>query len=634
MLKKILLIVIFYLKVAYLYPNPDSIEYYSYIDTLKCKNLINENYADKKEADLIYILKTFNYYIPRKIKEPLEGKINQLEVFSQKLKEKYKYEILLTKIWYYSFIDDKKQHLLLFKKILNDNKAPTRIKIRAMNILSYKYAFESTHFASKLLTTALVLGLKDSLPELYHTYLNYCALNISFNLTSEARNAFKNGSKFKKKNNNPVLEKLYLHNKGVFFMIDDKLDSALIYFLNVYNFFKKYDFPEYLIGALINASRMYFYMGKIDSAYYLSVSSYKMIENRENMYSGNSLSRFYWILSDIYEKRKQIDSSIFFIKKALRMSIITNLTDAIAEQYLDLSNSYWIINQKDSAYFYLKEAFKKKSEFSTKINLSFAVENNKKIQFLESALKLKDYELSLEKSKKKIENLQINLYISIFSFLMIIVLIIIIIRNRYLLKISKMRDSFSKELINNYEHTIQTISNNLHDHIGHQLLILGRSEMILNNEELKNKLNIVIEEIRETSHNLYPRHLLQFSFNNAIKELIHQVEKTTHFTVIETISDEVNSLSKENKMHLYRICQELINNSIKYCDGNLIKIDILKDKQYYILKYQDKSNFCKHKNIKPGFGLNNIMIRSKMLNGKISYYYDNGFHFKLKFYLA
>ncbi len=197
-----------------------------------------------------------------------------------------------------------------------------------------------------------------------------------------------------------------------------------------------------------------------------------------------------------------------------------------------------------------------------------------------------------------------------------------------------MRDSFSKELIKNYEYTIQTISNNLHDHIGQQLLILGRSEMIMNNEELKNKLIILIEEIREISHNLYPKYLLQLSFYNAIKELIHQVEKTTHFTVIETISDEVNTISKENKMHLYRICQELINNSIKYCDGNLIKIDILKDKQYFILKYQDKSNLFKHKKIRPGFGLNNIMIRSKMLNGKISYYYDNGFHFKLKFYVA
>ncbi len=136
--------------------------------------------------------------------------------------------------------------------------------------------------------------------------------------------------------------------------------------MDIYKFFKKYDFPEYLIGALINASRIYFYMGKIDSAYYLSVSSYKMIEKRENLYSGNSLSRFYWILSDIYEKRKQIDSSIFFIKKALKMSIINNLTDAIAEQYLDLSNCYWTLSQKDSAYFYLKEAFKKKKRIFNK----------------------------------------------------------------------------------------------------------------------------------------------------------------------------------------------------------------------------------------------------------------------------
>lgn len=129
---------------------------------------------------MVYILKTFNYYIPRKIKKPLEGKINQLEILSQKIKEKYKYEILLTKMWYYSLIDDKKQHLLLFKQILNDNKVPTQIKIRSMNILSYKYAFEDIHFTSKLLTTALVLGLKDSLPELYHNLFKLLCIKHKF----------------------------------------------------------------------------------------------------------------------------------------------------------------------------------------------------------------------------------------------------------------------------------------------------------------------------------------------------------------------------------------------------------------------------------------------------------------------
>ena len=78
-----------------------------------------------------------------------------------------------------------------------------------------------------------------------------------------------------------------------------------------------------------------------------------------------------------------------------------------------------------------------------------------------------------------------------------------------------------------------------------------------------------------------------------------------------------DEIDKNNHLHLFRILQELVNNSIRHGKATKIKIELDKNESERILTYQDNGiGFdVTYESIKKGLGMKNIESRVEFLNG-------------------
>jgi len=72
-------------------------------------------------------------------------------------------------------------------------------------------------------------------------------------------------------------------------------------------------------------------------------------------------------------------------------------------------------------------------------------------------------------------------------------------------------------------------------------------------------------------------------------------------------------------LHVFRILQELINNSIRHGKANELSVYMEQDSKGFIIRYQDNGVGFKISDVnkKPGIGIQNIKSRVKILNGNL-----------------
>lgn len=135
-----------------------------------------------------------------------------------------------------------------------------------------------------------------------------------------------------------------------------------------------------------------------------------------------------------------------------------------------------------------------------------------------------------------------------------------------------------------------------------------------------NLLDTAVEEVRSISRNLQPSALKRYGLVQALQDLINRLDQEgmpeiffQHYDVPEKI-DELVSIS------VFRVIQELLNNSIKYAKATEILIQINGDGEELTLQYEDDGiGFDKENLPKKGMGLENIYSRINYLKGNIVY---------------
>ena len=78
-------------------------------------------------------------------------------------------------------------------------------------------------------------------------------------------------------------------------------------------------------------------------------------------------------------------------------------------------------------------------------------------------------------------------------------------------------------------------------------------------------------------------------------------------------------LEQKTEHQLFRITQELINNSMKYAKAKNVYIDLVNRDGKIILLYEDDGIGYDIKNNKRGYGLTNIETRTKSVNGVVEF---------------
>jgi signal transduction histidine kinase len=134
----------------------------------------------------------------------------------------------------------------------------------------------------------------------------------------------------------------------------------------------------------------------------------------------------------------------------------------------------------------------------------------------------------------------------------------------------------------------------------------------------------IILRIREISNNLMPQVLIRKGLIEAIQEFVNNIRVNTGLTIQFTYEDNL-TLDKQNDIHIYRMIQEIIHNSIKHADASVIALSIKHLNKKIILMAADNGKGFDYHHItkeSSGLGLKNIMSRVEILKGEL--YIDSG----------
>ncbi len=194
------------------------------------------------------------------------------------------------------------------------------------------------------------------------------------------------------------------------------------------------------------------------------------------------------------------------------------------------------------------------------------------------------------------------------------------------------RDKGIAALFAGIEEERKRIAQGLHDGVGQQLSSLKLSmehlkskainedkDHIISFELLVKKIDDACKEVREISHQMLPKTLIEKGVLSAIEDMMEHTLNGTginysleHYQLRERLPENI-------ELTLFRICQELINNTIKHAKASEIVVQLIRSKNNVVLIVEDNGQGFDQKKSSDGIGLLNLTSRLNTIKGEVSY---------------
>ena len=176
----------------------------------------------------------------------------------------------------------------------------------------------------------------------------------------------------------------------------------------------------------------------------------------------------------------------------------------------------------------------------------------------------------------------------------------------------------------------ERFSREIHDGLG---VLLSSIKIYLNmmetgslikdefDDNIKYVNELIIEAVttaKEIANNIHPEILVRYGLVEALKIYFEKIMKLSKIIIYPNFDKIDNRLPNNIEIALFRIINELTNNTLKYAKASIINILLEKNDSKIILKYKDNGiGFDVNTVItNSSLGLNNISSRVKALNGK------------------
>jgi two-component system, NarL family, sensor kinase len=214
---------------------------------------------------------------------------------------------------------------------------------------------------------------------------------------------------------------------------------------------------------------------------------------------------------------------------------------------------------------------------------------------------------------------------SIIIATVVIFFILAIVRQQR--KVSYWQQARIAAEINTLEAERKRIAGDLHDELGPMLSAIKLQINHLEPEdEVENavleksskQIDNIIQRFREISYDLLPNTLVRKGFIKATHEYISKLKTLQPLEIDFNTADF--SLTPEREVNLYRVIQEIMQNTIKHARATILNISIIKkDKSIFLLtkdngigfNYNEKSLEAK------GVGLLSLQSRAQLLGGQL-----------------
>ncbi|TYO94191.1 signal transduction histidine kinase [Elizabethkingia miricola] len=197
------------------------------------------------------------------------------------------------------------------------------------------------------------------------------------------------------------------------------------------------------------------------------------------------------------------------------------------------------------------------------------------------------------------------------------------------IKLTNQKLEMTQNIIAAQEEERKRLAQDLHDDLGATLstllLHITNQHDIINNPHNERSIEITqkaLADLRNISHDLLPK---DFSTIGLFQTLKNRTDELNSFALIRfwlNIDGEDKQLNEIQSVILYRIINELINNTIKHAKASQANIDLIIADENVTLIFEDNGiGFNDHNNLK-GIGLKNIHSRVAFLGGQINTDYN------------
>jgi two-component system, NarL family, sensor kinase len=195
----------------------------------------------------------------------------------------------------------------------------------------------------------------------------------------------------------------------------------------------------------------------------------------------------------------------------------------------------------------------------------------------------------------------------------------------------KFQEKLLENTIKIQEQERDRIAKDLHDDVASKLNIIhlnihllkqkvsDSSEIAMLLQNIDSSLQESAARTRTMSHELMPPLLKKFGLSQVLFDLAESVNSTEQL-YFEIIDLENLAIKEHLKvLHIYRMAQELINNTLKYAYAKnaMLQFTPLNDGQIS-MTYKDDGVGFDLDTMKRGHGLNNLETRIRLLNGKLT----------------
>lgn len=218
----------------------------------------------------------------------------------------------------------------------------------------------------------------------------------------------------------------------------------------------------------------------------------------------------------------------------------------------------------------------------------------------------------------------IIVFITLFILLLIAgIAIIIIIANRQRMR---QQANYEREL-RTVEQEVQeavltNLAQELHDNIGQLLTVmhLQAKKVEIKQPELKPTLSPIVNTINETT---YQVHALGRSLNTdmlrnkgLVENMTMEIERIRtldKFSIDWQCTEDQTTLPKDDQLLVFRIFQELMNNTMKHADAKQVSIT-LRNAPFKLVVKDNGLGFDLQAVMKKGMGMQNIVKRARIAN--------------------
>ena len=229
------------------------------------------------------------------------------------------------------------------------------------------------------------------------------------------------------------------------------------------------------------------------------------------------------------------------------------------------------------------------------------------------------------------KNDELIVFATAFILLILLSGLFVVMAFRYKNRILQNQLESFNAILQAHESEQERIAKDLHDQINPTLSIIKAQIECINTEkpdetdvqiksDVIDQLQHAINDVRNIAHNLIPSSFNQDGFIKSVEYYILRIKEYNKLNTVFSTNEWNSKIGKNNEITIYRIIQELFQNTIKHAHASMAELKIACDDKSVNIYYFDNGIGFNMNHIKKGIGLNNIESRVNLLGGNTTIY--------------